>query len=475
MAARTLKRAEAIAALWQLGDLSWKLHKTQLKIDAAVKASSETEILVLSARQLGKSYWAVCYAIEYCLRNPGVIVRILAPTLKQVSDIVADNLERIIADAPPGLIHRHKSSYRWHVGTSSLRLGSLEKAHVNGNRGGNASLVIAEEAGFVPSDDYVYGIQSVIGPQLLRSGGRLIHVTSPSVDPTHYIHEVVLPKCKLAGASFRYTIYDNPQITEEQIEQAKRLCGGEDTVAWQREYLAEIKRPETEVIVPRFDVKRHVVASDVPSYARWTLSLDAGGARDMHAVTLSYYDYRRAKTVYRRSLSWPPGTNTDVVIAACKELEEELELTEFDDHGRITEEKAKVWRIADAPPLLLLDIAKLYHYNFVLPSKDNRDAAINVFDIGFANDEIEVHPDCEHLILTLESGRWNGQRTDFVRTKALGHCDSLMAAVYGYRHIDKSNPLPERREVGLRVKPKKASTGEERLAELFGRTRPRGF
>jgi hypothetical protein len=64
--------------------------------------------------------------------------------------------------------------------TRNYGLGVLERANVDSLRGGNANLVICEEGGFVSSDDYDYALRSVIGPQLLRSGGQLIHVTTPS-------------------------------------------------------------------------------------------------------------------------------------------------------------------------------------------------------------------------------------------------------------------------------------------------------
>src|SRR5258706_11356829 len=151
-------------ALWKTGLLDWKLHSTQLKIHKVVYENPADEILIFSSRQLGKSFWSVIYALEECLRKPGSIVRIVAPTIKQVADIVNDNLGPICQDAPDGLVARQKSEYRWQIGESSLRLGAMERAHVDANRGGNATLIILEEGGSVSSEDYQFAVQSVFSP-----------------------------------------------------------------------------------------------------------------------------------------------------------------------------------------------------------------------------------------------------------------------------------------------------------------------
>lgn len=458
-----IRKIDVIHELWRRGDLSWKLDSLQKKIRN--QSADLQESLTLASRQIGKSYEAIIEALETCIRNPYKIVRVLAPNLKQVSDIVDDNITPICLDAPPGFIRRIKSSYRWQVGLSSLRLGALERQYVDANRGGNAILIICEEGGFVPSDDYKYAYESVIGPQLLRSKGRIKHITSPSEDELHYIHTEILPKCELLNAVARYTVYDSPSITPEQINQAIKLCGGTHTVAWLREYMAQIIRNVEKVIIPSFDESRHVASRHHPDYAFWVMSFDCGGSRDQHAITLKYFDFVRGKTVVKENHYWEPGTNTDVIVEYMKGLEQKY---------RIGDEF--ITRVADAPAQLLIDIAKKHQYHMILPPKDNRDAALNNIDIAFADNLMEIDPSCKHLIATLKGGRWNDQRTDFVRTKALGHLDSLMALCYGYRVVKKSSPFPAvsfNSAFQLQVKPPAARDGETQLANALGQTRPK--
>lgn len=423
-----IKRIEIRHYLWRRGELSWKLHNTQKIIHDKVAASPSDEVLILSSRQLGKSWWVLCYALEWCIKNPGSIVRVLAATLKQIQDIVNDNLVHIIADAPEGMIHRHKSSYRWDIGSSSLRLGPLERAYVDYNRGGNASLIICEEGGFVKSEDYEYAVKSVIGPQLLRTSGKLIHVTTPSQDPLHFIHTETKAKTELSDSCFSYTIYDNPQLTAEQIEKAKILCGGEDTAAWKREYLAQIVRDPSTVIVPTFDDK-HVVANKLPTFSNYYLSIDWGGVRDKTVGLFYTYDFLRNKVMFIDEITAPPNTPTDAIVKSVLSMESAY-LTEDSIKGR--------W--ADVPGQLQIDLHNTHKFSVRLPTKDDWQAGINNMQIMFARDEVEVHPRCKFLIQSLKSGQYNQNRTDFARSDVLGHCDALAACMYALRMLDKSMP-----------------------------------
>jgi len=413
--------------LWETGELSWKLHATQKIIDRSVKNNPAKEILILSTRQLGKSYWAVTYAISYCLKNPGSIVRVCAPTLKQVQDIVEDNLAHIIQDAPEGLIQRHKSTYRWTVGKSSLRLGALERAHVDGNRGGKADLIICEEGGFVSSDDYKYAIKSVLGPQLLRSQGSLIHVTTPSEEIEHYIHTTIKPKTELTNSFFNFTIYDNPQLSIEQIQEAIKSCGGENTIDWQREYLAKIVRNTDTVIIPTFSPILHVKEFELPEKYFPITVIDWGGVRDKTVALLFTYDFKRNKRLWMAESVFEPNTSTEEIVKKILEMEA--------PHKNIQ-------RYADVPGQLQVDLMATHDFEISLPHKDDWKASINNLQVSIGRMEHEIHPSCKFLITSLDSGRFNKNRTDFDRNSILGHCDAIAAMMYGHRMCNLENPYP---------------------------------
>jgi hypothetical protein len=418
-----------IASYWRMGDLRYKLDKLQRKIHGVLNQNAAKKVLILSSRQIGKSYTAVVMALEFAIKNPGTVVRIVAPTLKQCSDIIRDNLVPICQDAPKGFIEQRRSENRWDLfNSSSLRVGALERAHVDGNRGANAAMIIYEEPGFVSGDDFTYGVNSVLGPQLLRSNGREIFVTSPSEDPDHPIHTQILPECESRGTAFRYTVYDSPSITPPQIEEAARRCGGYETEAFKREYLAEIIRPVTLMVIPDYDPRRHVVPFTVPASCIWNVTIDWGGVRDLTVALLHTYDFLSNKYLVWDEKKWPANTPTNTIVQELKDWERDYFIST---------------RWADVPGQIQVDLNSMHDYQIVMPPKSDWIASVNQMAVKFTTDKILIHPKCEFLQRSIRGGMFNKNRTDFERTADLGHMDALAALMYALRSQETENPYRE--------------------------------
>lgn len=443
-------------ALWRVGELRWKLHSGQRKIYNELVANEQQEIAVFCARQFGKSYLSVIIALEYCIKNPGSIVRIAAPTLKQVRDIVQDNLGPICEDAPDGLIKRHKTEYRWTVGKSSLRLGALERAHSDAMRGGNAKLIITEEGGFVSSEDYRYAVSSVIGPQLLHSKGKLFHVTSPSEDPEHFIHTEIKKRCEESGTFFTYTVYDNPRLTQEQIDQAIRLCGGVENDDWKREYLCEIIRPTSFVCVPEFNDVHHVGPAPT-RLMNLCVAVDVGGTQDKTVGLLIGWDKETDTDWILQERVFESNTASDVMIEGFNEFPYTPN------------------RVVDAPGQLKVDWVQLHGYTIRNPIKDDWKSGLNNLRVRLRLGKLKISPDCPFTIATFKGAMFNKDRTDFARTKRLGHMDALAAASYGLRSLDRrTDPMPASLPTGdnvmiLKRTTKTGSEGNRALASLFSK------
>jgi hypothetical protein len=86
---------------------------------------------------------------------------------------------------------------------------------------------------------------------------------------------------------------------------------------------------------------------------------------------------------------------------------------------------------------LFVDLAATYNYSCFPPEKLEFEHNIHRLQTAFWKDQVLVHPLCKLLITTLRSGQLNKQRTDFSRTRDMGHCDALAALVYGLRHADR--------------------------------------
>lgn len=414
------------AYMWRQGDLEWKLDSLQASIRNTIHKKKAKAVCILASRQIGKSYLASTMAIEWCLRQgKSKIARIVAPTLKQCADIVADNLGPICGDAPAGLIDRSKSEYRWRIGKSELRLGALERAHVDGNRGGNASLIIYEECGFVKGDDFNYGVNSVLGPQLLRTGGIEFYISSPSEDPEHPLHTTILPRCAEAGTAFRFTVYDSPSLTPELIAEAMRRCGGEDTDAWKREYLAKIIRPSSLVIIPSYDETRHVSQFNDPPQCRWQITVDWGGVRDKTVALLHTHLFTHDTDLIADERVWPANTPTSNIIEGLRDLAKGRPI-----YG---------W-FADVPGQLQVDLVSAYGLEIAVPPKTDWQSSVNAMSVRFSTGKVLLHPRCLFLRQTCRAGTFNRQRTDFERTESLGHMDALAALMYALRVQDRENP-----------------------------------
>lgn len=424
--------------LWGIGELDYKLDALQNEIRSkALSVKADCHAFICS-RQIGKSWTVDVLALEFAIKaaiaHKGILVRILAPTLKQVYDIVRDNLAKICVDAPVGLIVPAKSDLRWTIaGKSQLRIGALERAHVDSNRGGNADIVIYEEGGFVSSDEYQHAVESVIGPQLLRSGGPEYHISSISEDENHYLHNTIMPRCGSLGTLSSYTIYDSPSLTAEQVQKAIDRCGGIESEAFQREYMNKIIRSRSLMVMPEFDDKIHVGEFDIPRHYYSCVSTDTGGSQDKSAGCIAIADFKHDRILIVEDFLLDPNTPSSEIVASARALESHSQ-TEYPD---------RLGTFADAPPQLLLDWLNQFGYLAQLPLKDDLQAALNALRLAFQQGKILIHPRCKSLIGCLKSARWNALRKDFVRTEAFGHADPLMALVYANRSINRTaNPYP---------------------------------
>lgn len=428
----------ARAKLWAKGILSpWMLHSGQLEVYAKFLRLPKhvRQAVFLISRRWGKSFLGIVIALEFCLRHPGSQVFIAGPSFKHVSQIVLPLFKIVTADAPEGLLKHNKSDYRWHFHNgSTLILGSFDTA-IERFRGSFANLIILEESGFAPQDEYDYTIKSVLMPTLLHSQGKILHLTTPSPILDHPLHIETMPEADLADALFIYDIYTNPLLTIEQIEAEAKTVGGKESIHWQREYLCKLVRDGSLVICPEFDSDIFVKPITLPRWMNTWVAGDFGGVRDKTANYRMGYDFERNKVLVLGERAHPAHTTTAEIVKGLRELE--AMTPNFEIKGR--------W--IDAPGQVLTDLRVDHQYLCSLPMKDDFDAGINQMRAAFTRNQVEIDPECRLLITTLRSGTFNKQRTDYSRTEALGHCDAAAALIYGLRHKYTENPIP--RHLGL--------------------------
>ena len=414
-----------------MGVLEQKLWPQQKLIYDTVRALpvTTTTAVLLCARQFGKSVLGCLLAIEDCLQNPDVVVMIIGPTIKQTRAIVRPRVKLLTKDAPEGLIREVKSEDTWYFSNGSeLKLGGFETSSA-AQRGKTLHKVYLEEIGADSNPDlYNDFIRSDLGPALTHSlHSQIIYLTTPPKIPDHPFLLETVPQAQLTNSFFKFTIYDNKQLTENQFDACVKNAGGTHTVEWKREYLCEVVRDSTIILAPEFDETRHVKPIIKPEHAIYYLGGDLGGTNDRSAIFLCCWDFKRAKTLFLDQVEFPPETSTSVIVAATKAMCEGYQIRA---------------RWIDSPGLSLVDLAQQYQFPCALPKKESQEATVNLVRLALQNDEIEIDPKCQMLIQTLRSGTWNKQRTDLARTTTLGHMDSFQAAAYCIRMVIKSNPYP---------------------------------
>jgi hypothetical protein len=211
------------------------------------------------------------------------------------------------------------------------------------------------------------------------------------------------------------------------------------------------------IVVPQFDDRRHVVELSLPEDAYYWVAGDVGGVRDKTVFLLMAYDYAIDKTYVVREMVADTQTATSEIVKRALEMEA----------GR------NISRFVDAPGQLFIDLASTYNYPCFPPEKLEFEHNIHRLQTAFYKDQVLVHPSCKLLITTLRSGQLNRQRTDFSRTRDMGHCDALAALIYGIRHADRRKVekprKPDTFDIARDLDPNHNPSGNNALTNLRGR------
>ena len=421
---------KSMAELWRRGDISCKLWPQQEVIYDTIRGLPRDiqTIVLLCARQFGKSVVGCILATEDCLQNPDVVVMIVGPTIKQTREIVVPRMKMIMRECPEDLIRFIKSEDTWiFANGSELKLGGFDTRSC-AQRGKTLHKIYLEEICESNPDNYDEFLREDLGPALTHSKhAQIVYLTTLPKFPDHPFCTSTVPEAQEGGAYFCFTIDDNKELSPAQYAACVKRCGGRDSIAFRREYLCQQVRDSSIILAPEFDEVRHVKQIDIPSHYRCWTSGDVGGVRDKSVFHLWLYDFERAKPHVLAERAFDHDTPSTAFIPSLFEMEKGFDV------------KAR-W--VDMPGQLQVDFMVQHHYPCALPRKDELDPTINLSRVALARNEVTIDPSCKLLIQTLRSGTFNEQRTDLARSKALGHCDAFMSFCYGLRHADRSNPFP---------------------------------
>lgn len=459
-----LSEEDALYLAWERGLLEYKLHEGQQLIEDSVNKADGKLYVANISRQFGKSYWAVVRALKKAKQKPGSVIKIATAFLSDLEEFILPAFEKILEDCPEELKPKYKvQGSKWvDPNGSQIKLIGLDRKP-NGLRGNTIDLIIIDEAGFVKNLDYLY--KSIIIPATMhRPDAKVIFTSTPPATPDHPFAGFC-ERAEIEGCYSHFTIYDNPMVTPEIIADLMKESGGEDSITWRREYLAELIIDAERAIIPEWD--ESFVQEWQPDEYRHLyhnyVSMDLG-VRDFTAVLFGHYDFLKAKLYVEDEVTMDGHAMTtpklkDAIVA--KEAER------FGGHKTYR-------RVSDNNNLMLLqDLGSLHSLHFMATNKDTLEAMVNELRILVGAGRVVIHPRCKMLIGCLKNGIWTEKHDKFDRSHIYKHFDHLAALIYLVRNLDKtSNPIPHTYNVSDNThyipEYKKKTDNQRTLEQLFG-------
>ena len=423
-----------IADGWRRGILLHLLHDGQKIIQKCYEESSGQLFVANVSRQFGKSYWAVTKCIELANKKPKARIKYATAYQSDLTEFILPTFHEVLKDCPEYLKPKYKvQGSKWvFPNGSEIKLVGLDKSP-NSLRGNVIDLIVIDEAGFVENLQYVYS--SIIVPATLhRPNCRIIFISTPPSTPAHSFGDFI-QLAESQGSYVKLAIYDNPRITEADIERMAVAMGGRQTTTFRRECLCELVLDEDLALVPEWNdclIQEPEYDAFHKFYHRY-VGMDLG-RKDHTAIIFGYYNFKQACLYVEDELtmagpSWTTVTLKDEILA-----KEQLCWGEAKPFRRISDNNN---------PHLVLDLNSLYDVHFLETSKESLEAMVNEVRIMIGTGHIKISPKCKMLIGCLKYGLWDKNRKEFARNKVYGHFDHFAALMYLVRNLAKnSNPIP---------------------------------
>lgn len=439
-----LSKQAAREVLWRNGKLSWKLDACQKGLYNLFYTSPHDIQTWLLARRSGKTYCLCILALEQCLRQRDSIVKFLSPTKLQVNNNVRPLFKTILEDCPEDIKpeFRAKDYIYYFPNGSEIQLAGTDNGHAEKLRGGDSHIWFVDEAG--SCSDLENTVKSILQPTTLITRGKGILASTPPRESEHDFLKF-LEAAEADGTLTKKTIYDNPRLTQEDIEREIRKAGGAHTDFFRREFLCEIIKDSSTAVVPEFteELQKEIIKEwPVPPFYDAYESMDLG-FKDLTVVLFAYFDFRADKVIVEDEyVTSGNDMQLPILMRAIKQKESERWFNPYTN-----EVKKPYLRISDINYIVTNEISRASNgeIHFIPAKKDDKDAALNTMRVMIANKKIIIHPRCKTLIRHLQNVKWKSanDKSLFARSPDNGHYDAVDALCYLVRHVAYSkNPYP---------------------------------
>lgn len=392
------------------------------------------------ARQFGKSYWAVSKACEQALNKPRSRIKYGTAYQTDLTEFILPTFDAVLQDCPVSIkpVYKVQGSKWVFPNKSEIKLVGLDKTP-NSLRGNVIDLIIIDEAGFVENLWYIYS--SIIMPATLhRPNCKIIFISTPPSTPAHSFGTFI-EIAEEKGSYVKLDIYQNPLISEADIERMAEAMGGKESTTFRRECLCELVTDDDLAIIPEWDDK---YVQDIPKdefygYYHKYVGLDLG-VKDFTAAIFGYWDFKRAQLIIEDEFAMNgPKMNTEILVGAIRQKELEL----WAEDGEVPK-SVPFRRISDNNwPIMMQDFSSLHDLTFIATDKDNLEAMINEVRLMVQAGQLILRTKCKSLRGCLKYGVWDTKKKKFARSMTYGHFDHLAALIYLVRNLAKhTNPIP---------------------------------
>ena len=469
-----LEEAALVAEAWERGILAHLLRPYQYTVYEVIwtlierlKFSPTAEDdyrvgVVVASRKIGKSFLETLVAHEFCLRYPGAIVRIAAPTAVEARDIFLPEFSKLHATCPPSLRPKPKGvDGHWHFPNGSTIVMKGVDMKPDRLRGPSSDLNLVDEASYVNRLKYL--VNTVMMPMTINTRGPTILNSTLNQSPNSEFNEY-FDRCEPIGQAAVIDVY-SAGFTPQQIA-AERNAVDIDT--WQVEYECKRQRTASMTVVPEWTAEAKaalVVEAPTleayqkrPELAYWTrfTSVDFGTV-DNTVILTGYYDFAESCVyITQEGLLRGAAVTPNAIGGLMRELEN------ADDEDRPMHNLCRRRRTGDHNIELLQGLQIDQHLPISIVHKLGVETMVNLFRVYVQQGRVKIHPRCDNLLMCLDKAAWTEQaatRRDGPRVRTLsrssltdskkqplGHFDALMTAVYMVLTVDSQkhrNPLPQ--------------------------------
>jgi hypothetical protein len=430
--------------LWRRGLLSFKLDSTQKELYSLFYNSKHKIMTWLLSRRQGKTYTLCILALEQCIRKQNSIVKFVSPTKIQVNNNVRPIIRQILEDCPNDIKpeFRAKDYIYYFPNGSEIQLAGTDGGHAEKLRGGDSDIFFVDEAGSCSDLDNV--IKNILLPTTLITKGKGVLASTPPSESEHdflnYIEEA-----DRRGSLIKKTVYDNPRITKDQLDELINELGGLSSDSARRELLCEIIKDSTTSVIPEFT---ETLAPQIikewprPPFFDVYVSMDIG-FKDLTVVLFGYFDFRADKIVIEDELV-VDFQDTDMNIKTLTELILKKEETLFINPLTL-EVKPPYKRVSDINYIVTQEIYQHSNHKLSFDTADKYDnsSAINTVRLMIGNQKVIINPRCTTLVRHLKNAKWMKNKEKFARSPDNGHYDAVDALKYLIRSVAlKKNPYP---------------------------------